>query len=68
MKNGYKIIWTDHAISELREIIEHIEESWTERELQNFSKELDRTIELISKNPNLFQISKQKKNVRRAVI
>ena len=68
MKSGYKILWTDHALSELKNTIEYLEENWTERELKNFSQELDHTIELISKNPELFQISKKKKNVRRAVV
>ncbi|WP_298248412.1 type II toxin-antitoxin system RelE/ParE family toxin [uncultured Christiangramia sp.] len=68
MKNGYKILWTDHALSELENTIEYLEENWTERELKNFSQELDHTIELISKNPELFQVSKKKKNVRKAVV
>ena len=68
MKSGYKVLWTDHAISELKDTIEYFEENWTERELSNFSEELDHTVELISKNPELFQVSKKKKEVRRAVV
>ncbi len=68
MKSGYKILWTDHALSELKDITEYLEENWTKRELKNFYRELDHTIELISKNPALFQVSKKKKNVRRAVV
>jgi plasmid stabilization system protein ParE len=68
MKSGYKILWTDHALSELENTIEYLEENWNERELKDFSQELDHTIELISKNPELFQVSKKKKNVRRAVV
>ena len=59
---------TDHAISELKDTLEYLGEDWTEKELSNFSKELDHTIELISKNPELFQVSKKKKEVRRAVV
>ena len=36
--------------------------------MEKFSKELDHTLELISKNPELFQISKKKKNIRRAIV
>ena len=25
MKSGYKVLWTDHAISELKETIEYLE-------------------------------------------
>lgn len=54
MINGYKIVSTQSALSELKDVILYLEENWTERELKNFSKKLDHTIELISKNPNLF--------------
>ncbi|MER3373603.1 MAG: type II toxin-antitoxin system RelE/ParE family toxin [Allomuricauda sp.] len=68
MKSGYKILWSDHALSELKETIEYLEEKWSDKEIKNFARELDHTIELISKNPELFQASKNKKAVRRAVI
>lgn len=68
MKSGYKIHWTDHAFSELESTMVHLEKNWTEKELENFSRELDHTIELISKNLELFQVSNKKKEVRRAVI
>ena len=51
MRSGYKIRWTNHALSELEATLKYLEKNWTERELQNFSRELDHTIELISKNP-----------------
>ena len=68
MTSGYKILWTEHALSELEETIKYLRENWTDKELSNFSRELDHTIELISKSPELFQVSKKKKDVRRAVV
>ena len=68
MKSGYKILWTDNAISELKETIEYLENKWTERELSTFSAKLDHTIELISKSPEIFPISFDKKNIRKAVV
>ena len=68
MKSGYKILWTDHAISELKETIEYLENKWTERELRRFSAKLDHTIELISKSPEIFPVSLEKKNIRKAVV
>jgi len=41
---------------------------WTEREMRNLSNEIERTLSLISKNPELFQKSKVNNGVRRAVI
>lgn len=68
MKSGYKILWTDHAISELKETIKYLEHKWTERELKKFSAKLDHTIELISKSPKIFPVSIEKKNIRKAVV
>ncbi|MEO2100148.1 MAG: type II toxin-antitoxin system RelE/ParE family toxin [Flavobacteriaceae bacterium] len=61
MKSGYKILWTDHAISELKETIEYLETNWTEKELRKFTAKLDHTIELISKMPEIFLESIKKK-------
>ncbi|GLU44983.1 type II toxin-antitoxin system RelE/ParE family toxin [Allomuricauda sp. NBRC 101325] len=68
MASGYKVFWTQNAITELTGIIAYLEVNWTEREIRNFFGSLDHTIELISKNPELFQLSKNKKDIRRAVI
>lgn len=68
MKSGYKVFWTDHAISELKETIEFLENNWTERELRNFIAKLDHTIELISKSPEIFPASFEKNDVRKAVV
>ena len=68
MKSGYKVLWTDHALSELKETIEYLETNWTERELRTFSAKLDHTIELISKAPELFPTSFEKKGIRKAVV
>lgn len=68
MKSGYKIFWTDHAIFELKETIEYLENNWTEREIRIFSSKLDHTIELISKTPEIFPESFEKKYIRKAVV
>lgn len=68
MKSGYKVLWTDHAISELKETIKYLEESWTEREIRNFSAKLDHTIELISKTPEIFPSSLENDGIRKAVV
>jgi plasmid stabilization system protein ParE len=68
MKSGYKVFWTDHAISELKETIEYLENQWTEKELIDFSSKLDHTIELISKSPSIFPNTLEKIRVRKAVV
>jgi len=68
MKNGYRILWTDNALKELEKTIEYLEENWTEKELRNLAAKLEETLILVSQNPNLFQVSEIKKEIRRVVI
>ncbi len=68
MKNIYEIHWTDHALRELDEVYDYLKANWTEKELRKLSLEIEKTIELISKNPELFPIINQDETIRRAVI
>ena len=68
MESGYRIDWTDHALMELAETFEYLEKNWTEREMRYLSNKIERTLNLISKNPELFQKSKINNGVRRAVV
>ena len=68
MTNGYKIFWTDFALKELESTIEFLEENWTEKELRNLAAKLEEILSLISQNPNLFQASDIKKEIRRVVV
>ena len=68
MENGFRIRWTDNALKELVETIAFLETNWTEKELRKLSDALDKTLNLISQNPYLFQSSDLKKDIRRAVI
>ncbi len=67
MGNGYKIFWTDHALNELADTYEYLERYFSERELKKLSNEIDKTLKLISQNPNLFPMS-ESKGIRRVAI
>jgi plasmid stabilization system protein ParE len=68
MTNGYKIFWTEFALSELEKTITYLEENWTEKELMNLAYEIEKTLSLISHDPTLFQVSEIKKDVRRVLV
>ena len=68
MKTYYKVDWTDESIKNLDSIIEYLTIRWTDREIRNFYKLLEKTIELISRNPLIFPASELKKNVRRTLL
>ncbi len=67
MESGYKILWTDNALNELQETYSYLELNWTVKILNKLSTELDKTLKLISRNPQLFQISEYK-NIRRIIL
>lgn len=68
MSSGYKILWTKHALTELNETISYLEANWSEKEIKKLFLQLEKTLQLIAFNPFLFQESKKKSGVRRAVI
>lgn len=68
MKNTYKIIWSDEALKKLAGIIEYLDLRWTAREIRNFSRLLDRQINLIQMNPELFPTSSTSNGLRKAVL
>jgi plasmid stabilization system protein ParE len=68
MRSGYKMMWSDRAITDLKNIIDYLTKNWTRREIQNFSRRLDKRLDLISVNPNLFPRTTKRKNVRKSVL
>lgn len=68
MKSGYKIFWSEAALSDLQNIIDYLSENWTSKEIQNFAKRLEKRVELIVLNPKLFAKTSKRKNIRRSVL
>lgn len=68
MISGFKIQWTDHALSELSVTVKYLEKNWSERELIQFSNVVDNTIEIISRHPEIYPVSNKKKKIRKAVV
>jgi plasmid stabilization system protein ParE len=68
MLSGYKIYWTDEALTNLESIITYLKENWSDKEVSGFIKKLNKRLELISINPGLFAKTNIKKDVRRSVL
>jgi len=45
------IEWTLEAEKQLDDIIEYLESNWTEREIRNFFRKLEKALEVISSKP-----------------
>lgn len=59
MRNGYNVFWTEHALYELDETFNYLQENFTEKELKKLALKIEETIQLITLNPFLFQKSNQ---------
>jgi len=68
MKSGYKLFWSDKALVDLQNIINYLIENWTQKEIQNFARQLDKRLELIAINPRLFPKTTKRKDVRKSVL
>lgn len=68
MKNTYRIIWSNVALNNLKEIIYYLENRWTEAEISNFVRLLDKRLASIERNPHLFPFIKHSKSIRRSVL
>jgi hypothetical protein len=47
MKSGYKLDWADEALKNLDSIIDYLTIRWTDKEIVNFYKRLEKRLELI---------------------
>jgi len=68
MKSGYKIDWSDESLKNLDSIIDYLTVRWTDREIRNFYKMLEKRLSIISKSPLAFPASGIETNVRRSVL
>ncbi|WP_276371538.1 type II toxin-antitoxin system RelE/ParE family toxin [Chryseolinea sp. H1M3-3] len=68
MQSGYKLFWSDRALDDLQNILNYLSEKWTQKDIRNFVRRLDRRLELISGNPRLFPKTTKRKNIRRSVL
>jgi plasmid stabilization system protein ParE len=68
MKSGYKVVWTDHALDELRQTVSYLEENFSEREILRLANKIESILGLIATQPEMFPESPRRKGVRRVVI
>src|SRR5947209_6483088 len=68
MRGGYKLMWSERALADLKNIIDYLTGNWTQRAMRNFARRLDKRLNLISVNPNLFPTTTRRRNVRKSVL
>ena len=65
---AYKLFWTDEAIENLDDILNYLQQNWSQREINIFKRKLKKHIELISKFPLMFPVSNYNSRLRKAVL
>ena len=68
MKSTYKLIWSDHALSELKEIINYLESNWTHKEISKLFIKIEKSLVQIEKNPLMYPKTDKRESVRQAVL
>ena len=63
-----KISWTPTARKTYFKVLDYLAENWTKREAANFMNAVESLLTQIADNPEMFQASRKKKNVRKALI
>ncbi|MGM0530410.1 MAG: type II toxin-antitoxin system RelE/ParE family toxin [Bacteroidota bacterium] len=63
-----KISWTPTAKRTYFKVLDYLAQNWTKREVTNFMNEVESLLTRITDNPEMFQASRKKKNVRKALI
>lgn len=64
---AYTIIWLPKAEERLKEIVDYLEQNWSEKEIQKFLKRTVRVLHFISENPFMYRRS-AKKHIHEALI
>lgn len=68
MRNGYKILWTNHALNELEKIFEYLEINFSEKELKRLAQKIESITSIIAQNPKLFPLSDKKEIYRVSIL
>ncbi len=63
-----KISWTPTARKTYFKVLEYLDEAWTQREIQNFVNITEKVLNLIVIDPEMFEASRKKSNVRKGLI
>jgi len=68
MRSGYKVIWTDHALQELRNTFQYLELNFSDKEINRLAVQIESVLGHISVYPKLYPESPRKQGVRREVV
>ncbi len=63
-----RVIWTQRALKSYFIVADYLQEKWGERVVNDFTTKIQKVIEQIEKMPNMFEVSKKYKNIRKGFV
>jgi len=63
-----EISWTQIVKKTYFKVLDYLAEEWTKKEVENFVHKVESILEQIKSNPEMFEASRKKKNVRKGLI
>ncbi len=64
----YKIAWTPEALQTYLQIINYLEQKWTEREIKNFAQSVEDKIELLKSFSGIGSLFDKKRKLRKTLV
>ena len=64
----YKLFWTDEALRNLDQILNYLQQNWTQKEVDNFKKKLSKQLDIILRFPLIFPESDKQPRLRKSVL
>ena len=68
MQSGYKVWWSEPALAELRDIINHLQQHFTEREIRILAQQIERELNIICLMPHAYPLLNERPTVRKCVL
>jgi len=63
-----EVIWSAKAKTTFFNVLDYLDENWTNKEIQQFNLRIDLVLKSIKRNPGIFPVSLKHKNIRRAFV
>lgn len=63
-----EIFWTDSAKTSFNDIIKHLQEKWSDKEVEQFISRTDEMLSLLQRYPEMCRPSMKRKNVRIGIL
>lgn len=63
-----KIIWSPEALNNYLQILQYLQEKWTDREALNFADRVDKKIAILERNPRLGSVKNKKLNIHKTTL